>query len=221
MSHSQVMNILECHSALIENSHIVYTSGRHGRAYVNKDAIYPDTHAVSTLCRMLAEHFSSAGATVVAGPAIGGVILAQWVAYHLTELVNFAVAAVYAEKNSASAFEFRRGYDNLLASAKTLVVEDILTTGRSVSAMVKAVRACGGEVVGVGALCNRGAVTAAHIGDPPELYSLIAVPLESWAAEDCPLCAQGIAVNTTVGKGREFIAEHSSEHAPQQKQHAS
>jgi len=207
MVYSEIINILEKRSALIRDSHIVYTSGRHGCAYVNKDAIYPDTHAVSSLCRILASHFTGLQPTVVAAPAIGGVILAQWLAHHLSEGMRSTVLAVYAEKNLNEGFDFRRGYDKIIEGARVLIAEDILTTGGSVSAVVRAVRSCGGEVVGVGALCNRGAVTAAHIGFPPELYSLIEIPLESWTAEECPLCAQGVPINTEVGKGRDFIAQ--------------
>lgn len=204
-----VLRLLESRSALIRDSHVVYTSGRHGRAYVNKDAIYPDTQAVSELCRQLAAHFAPARPEVVAAPAIGGVILGQWTAHHLSEATGAKVLSVYAEKNAAGGFDFRRGYDEILRGARVLVVEDILTTGGSVSAVVSAVRACGGEVVGVGALCNRGAITAARIGDPPELFSLIEVSLESWSPEECPLCARGVEVNTTVGKGREFVAQRT------------
>lgn len=206
----EILRLLESRSALIQDSHVVYTSGRHGRAYINKDAIYPDTRAVSELCRMLAAHFAPARPAVVAAPAIGGVILGQWVAHHLSEITGSAVLSVYAEKNTAGGFDFRRGYDEILRGARVLIVEDILTTGGSVSAVVSAVRACGGEVVGVGALCNRGAVTAAQIGDPPELHSLVELSLESWSPEECPLCARGVEINTTVGKGREFVAQRSA-----------
>jgi orotate phosphoribosyltransferase len=60
-------------------------------------------------------------------------------------------------------------------------------------------------VVGVAALCNRGGVTAEALG-APALYSLASVPLESWPAEECPLCAAGVPVNTRLGKGAAFLA---------------
>jgi orotate phosphoribosyltransferase len=67
------------------------------------------------------------------------------------------------------------------------------------------VRAAGAEVVGVSALCNRGGVTAAALG-APALHSLLDVRLDSWPAEACPLCRDGVPVNVDVGKGREFRA---------------
>ncbi len=194
--------------ALITDDHLVYTSGRHGPSYVNKDALYPHTAATSAACAQLAAHFAAAGVEVVAGPTVGGVILAQWTAHHLSASSGREVLAVYAEEEGAGEARrrvFRRGYDALVAGRRVLVVEDILTTGGSARMVVEAVGAAGGEVVGVGALVNRGGVTAAQIG-APELYCLAAVPLESYEADACPLCAAGVPVNTRVGKGAAFLA---------------
>jgi orotate phosphoribosyltransferase len=128
MNRADVLTILQAHGALIVDSHIVYTSGKHGSAYVNKDAIYPYTESVSRLCEAIADHFRGSAIDVVAAPAIGGVILSQWVAHHLQARRCDAIA-VYAEKSADGTFEFRRGYDRLLAGRRVLVVEDILTTG--------------------------------------------------------------------------------------------
>lgn len=194
--------------ALITGDHLVYTSGRHGSSYVNKDALYPHTAATSAICARIAGRFAQAGVEVVAGPTVGGVIMAQWTAHHLSELTGREVLAVYAEEEPGVELKrraFRRGYDALVAGRRVLVVEDILTTGGSVRLVVEAVAAAGGTVVGVAALANRGAITAEQIG-APELYALADVPLESYPAEACPLCAAGVPVNTRVGKGAAFLA---------------
>jgi orotate phosphoribosyltransferase len=70
---------------------------------------------------------------------------------------------------------------------------------------VAAVRAAGGQVVAVAALCNRGGLTAADL-DVPVLRALMELSLESWEASACPLCRDGVPVDTEVGKGREFLA---------------
>jgi orotate phosphoribosyltransferase len=208
MSDSDVLATLAAVGALITGDHLVYTSGRHGSSYVNKDALYPHTAATSAVCARIAERFADAGAEVVAGPTVGGVIMAQWTARHLSELTGREVLAVYAEEEQADGVRrrvFRRGYDGLLAGRRVLVVEDILTTGGSARMVVEAVAAAGGTVVGVGALCNRGGVTAGAIG-APLLFSLAEVPLESFAPEECPLCRAGLPINTRVGKGAAFLA---------------
>lgn len=207
MNEQEVLEVLGKVAAVITNSHIVYTSGKHGSVYVNKDAIYPHTKETSKLCRAIAQQFTDKGVELVISPAVGGVILSQWTAYHLTMLTGTEVMGVYADKASESDdFIIKRGYDKLIAGKRVLVVEDVLTTGGSVKRVVEAVRAFGGNVIGVGALCNRGGIMLKDIGNVPELYALVNVNLEAWDEADCPLCKQGVPISTDVGKGREFLA---------------
>jgi orotate phosphoribosyltransferase len=81
----------------------------------------------------------------------------------------------------------------------------VLTTGGSVKKVIEVVRSLGGRVVGLGALCNRGGITAEDVGNVPKLQALVSINLEAWEPNDCPLCKQNVAINTNVGKGREFL----------------
>jgi orotate phosphoribosyltransferase len=192
--------ILSESGAVLQDSHVVYTSGRHGSAYVNKDAVYPHTERVRELCAMMAELARPLGAEVVCGPAMGGIILAQWTGHAL------GLPAVYAEKASEGGMVLKRGYDRVVRGRRVLVVEDVLNTGGSIAEAVRAVATAGGIVAGAVALCNRGGVTADAIG-VPVLHALVEVALDSWAADACPLCRDGVPINTDVGKGREFLAQ--------------
>jgi len=209
MSEQEILKILRKVGAVITNSHIVYTSGKHGSAYVNKDAVYPHTNETSRLCRYIANHFEDSGVEVVIAPAVGGVILSQWTAYHLTGLTGRGeVLGVYADKiivDGEDVFVIKRGYDKLIDHKHVLVVEDVLTTGGSVKKVINAVRACGGTVAGVGVLCNRGGITPENLG-VRILFALTNIHMDAWDEKDCPLCAQNVPINTDVGKGREFLA---------------
>jgi orotate phosphoribosyltransferase len=213
MTEQEVLNLLGKVGAVITDSHIVYTSGKHGTAYVNKDAVYPHTRETSRLCLEIAREFVDSDIQVVIAPAIGGVILSQWVAHHLSELTGSPlpggrdVLGVYAEKSDdGGTFIIKRGYDKLIAGKNVLVVEDVLTTGGSAKKVVEAVRAIGGNVIGLGVLCNRGGITPQDVADVPELFALVNVKLDAYDEVDCPLCAKGIPINTDVGKGREYLA---------------
>jgi orotate phosphoribosyltransferase len=194
--------LAEAH-AMITGSHIVYTSGKHGSAYVNKDAVYPNTARVAELCRFLADAAAPHRPEIVCGPAMGGIILAQWTGHHL------GLPAVYAEKRGDGGMVLKRGYDKLVAGKRVLVVEDVLNTGGSIKETIAAVREAGGDVVAAAALVNRGAVTAAQVG-APALTALLDVTLDAWDADACPLCRDGVPINTDVGKGREFLAQRSA-----------
>ena len=101
-------------------------------------------------------------------------------------------------------FVIKRGYDKLVAGKQVLVVEDIINTGGSVKKVIMATRKYGGTIVGVGALCNRGGITAQDL-DIPKLVVLMEVKLDAWDETDCQLCKDGVPVNMDVGKGREFL----------------
>ena len=222
MNEQEVLEILGRVGAVINDSHIVYTSGKHGTAYINKDALYPYTGYTSDLCREIAEQFTNYSVEMVIAPAIGGVILSQWTAHHLSKINGYKVLGVYAEKEilaipdpegksrpcyvETGNFIIKRGYDKLVAKRNVLVVEDVLTTGGSAKKVIEAVRIIGCNVVGLGVLCNRGGITPQDVANPLKLFALTHVKLDSWEEADCPLCAQGVPINTDVGKGREYLA---------------
>jgi len=201
---SEVLALLNRVGAIITNSHIVYTSGRHGSSYINKDALYPHTTETSYVCSRIAAYFADANIDVVAGPTLGGIILAQWVAHHLGNLTGKAVQAVYAEEEGEGDNRrrvFRRGYGERLLRKRVLVVEDVLNTGGSAQKVINAVYAMDAKPVGLGALCNRGGLTAQDFG-VSRFYALVKLDMASWEPDECPLCQQGVPINTRVGKGR-------------------
>lgn len=203
LSAAEIKDIFLKSNAFIFDSHIIYTSGKHGKAYVNKDALYPHTDLTSRLCEQIAQHFKNSNIDAVLAPALGGIILSQWTAHHLSRLNQREVLGVYAEKSTElEGFVIKRGYDELIRNKRVLIVEDILTTGISVKKVVETARQIPCEIVGVAALCNRGQVNEATLADVPELYSLLQINLETWDPSECPMCKNKMPINTSVGKGK-------------------
>lgn len=208
-----ILRELAAVNAIVTNTHVVYTSGRHGSAYVNKDAIYLHPRVISALCYTMGKMYDTPDRIdTVAGPTIGGVILSQWMASHLTHRrMKGETVAVFAEEDGDGDQKrrvFKRGYDHYVTDRNVVVVEDILTTGGSARKVIEAVRELGGRVIGLSVLCNRGGITAKDVGDVP-VYALTSIPLESWAEDECPLCQAHIPINTTVGKGTAFLARNN------------
>ncbi|MDI6883448.1 MAG: hypothetical protein QMC93_03255, partial [Patescibacteria group bacterium] len=56
-----------------------------------------------------------------------------------------------------------------------------------------------------GVLCNRGGITPEDVANPPKLFALVDLKLDTWDEAECPLCVKGIPINTEIGKGREFL----------------
>ena len=210
MNNDAVMQMLTKVSAVITNTHVVYTSERHGNAYINKDALYTHTKETSELCKLMADQYDADKIDVVIGPIIGGVVLSQWIAYHLNnKRKSGETLSLYAEKEGEGEDKnlvIKRGYDAHIPGKNVLVVEDILTTGGSARKCIEAVQALGGNVVALSALCNRGGITAKDVCNVT-IHALTNITMDSWAEKDCPLCKEKVPINTNVGKGKIFLSK--------------
>src|SRR5258708_33859616 len=136
----EVITILKKTKAILADSHFVGTSGRHMPTYINKDALYPHTQETSRICQLFAEKYKDQAIDVVAAPALGGIILSTWTAYHLSQLKKKEVLGVYTEKTPDKNQVFTRGYDKLVKGKNVLIIEDLTTTGGSVKKVVDSIR---------------------------------------------------------------------------------
>jgi orotate phosphoribosyltransferase len=207
---SDVISILKKVQAVLTDGHFVYTSGKHGSIYVNKDAVYPHTKETSQIGKLFAEKFKNKNIDVVAAPALGGIILSQWTAYHLSKLKKKEVLGVYTEKNAENGQIFTRGYDKLVKGKNVLVIEDLTTTGGSVRKVVDTVKAADGKVVGIGVMINRDPknVTTEVVGGP--FISLGILKAEAFDEKKCPLCKKGVPINTNAGHGKKYLEAKKS-----------
>jgi len=199
-------SMLEDCSALIVDGHFVYASGHHGPGWIAKDVINMDPTRPHALGRMLAEAIEESGCELdlVCGPAIGGVISAQYTALAL------GVECVFAERvriDDSEEFRLKRGYDEVVSGRRVLVVDDVINTGHSTKLVLSAVAAAGGEVVAVAAWISRGNVGVESFGVDTFIY-LDEVLLPSHAPETCELCARSVPINTRYAHGAEFIAKN-------------
>ncbi|MFA9288711.1 MAG: orotate phosphoribosyltransferase [Weeksellaceae bacterium] len=206
-----VLDILKKVGAVITDDHFVYTSGKHGSVYVNKDAVYPHTAETSKIGQMFAEHFKDLDIDVVVAPALGGIILSQWTAHHLSALKNKEILGVYTEKDADKNQVFTRNYDKLVTGKNVLVIEDLTTTGGSVKKVVDTVRATGGTVAAVGVMVNRNpAEVKSEMFDAP-FHALGVLEVSAVDEADCELCKTNVPINTNVGHGKKYMqAKHTA-----------
>ncbi len=181
----ELANVIVC-------GHFVFTSGRHSDTYFDKRLLYRDEKTTSHVCRQIAL-FADDAVEVVVGPEEAGFTVAKFVAEHLGILLSRKIKKVPAKKNG-SGFELSRHYRRFIAGKQVLVVDDVLTTGGTIQKVVELVRRHGGNVRGVGVICNRGGMTEAKLR-VPWLYAAITLSLRSYAPEDCPLCKAGISID--------------------------
>jgi orotate phosphoribosyltransferase len=200
-------------SGALREGHFLLKSGRHSDAYLEKFAVLSDPAATSELCGFWAARHRTerdgAAIDVVAGPTTGGVILAFETGRQL------GTRAIFAEEvrgdDGGIRREFRRGF-RIEPGERVLLVDDILTTGGSLLAMLPAVEAAGGEIVECGVLVDRSGgmstLTSPLTGRVYPLRALWALDLPTYepGAETCPRCADGTPLYAPGSTGATTVA---------------
>jgi orotate phosphoribosyltransferase len=184
-------------SGALREGHFTLKSGRHSDAYLEKFQVLQDPAATSELCAFFAglhtRRDGTASVALVAGPTTGGVILAFETARQL------GTRAIFAEEVATEAGprrEFRRGF-TITPGEKVLLVDDILTTGGSLLAMIPAVEALGGEIAECCVLVDRSGglatLTSPTTGRVYPLRPLWRLELPTYAPGpgSCPRCEAG------------------------------
>lgn len=209
---NDIITILKETKALLTDDHFVYTSGMHGSVYINKDIMYIHTSIASEVGKMFAEKAKDLEIDVVAAPALGGIVLSQWTAFHLSEFKGKEILSVYTEKTAEKNQVFTRGYDKVVEGKNVLVVEDLVTTGGSVKKVVDSVQLAGGKVLSVGVMVDRSPSNSPaneeSLGAP--FFALGTLPVEIYEPDKCSLCERNEPINTSVGHGRKFLDQQRS-----------
>jgi orotate phosphoribosyltransferase len=180
MTEDKILQILRDHGAVLEG-HFILSSGLHSDRYIQCALVLQHPQIAEQLCSELAAKLRHLGASVVAAPALGGVIVSHEVARALD------LRALFTERQEG-AMTLRRGF-SLAPGELTLVVEDVITTGGSTRETMAAVEQAGGKVVGVGALIDRSGGTA-DLGVPKT--ALVTLSVQNYKPQECPLCQSGI-----------------------------
>jgi orotate phosphoribosyltransferase len=195
-------------SGALKEGHFLLKSGKHSERYLEKFLVLQDPAATSELCGFwAARNRDAAGAPLVdlvAGPTTGGIVLAFETGRQL------GVRAIFAEEvtdaGGAVRREFRRGF-TIAAGERVLLVDDILTTGGSLLAMIPAVEAMGGEIVGCVVMADRSgglaALSSPLTGRSYPLSALWQLQLPTYdpGPETCPACKAEVPLHAPGSTG--------------------
>ncbi|UCD64627.1 MAG: orotate phosphoribosyltransferase [Candidatus Zixiibacteriota bacterium] len=182
MNQEDVLQLFKQSNALL-SGHFKLSSGRHSDIYYEKFTLLKQPSLCTRICEEMARRFSGSGAVTVVGPTTGGIIIAYDVARYM------GIEAIYAEPGDQGRV-FKRGF-SLDRGQKIVIVDDVLTTGRSVFEVIDLVKRYQANIVGIGLMLDRSNGTV--VFEYP-YFALAKVSAESWAPDECPLCAQGIEI---------------------------
>jgi orotate phosphoribosyltransferase len=205
----EVLELLKKTKAIFSNDHFVFTNGNHASRYMNKMALFAHPIYTSRIGEIMAEKYKDKDIEAVVAPALGGIILSTWTAFHLSQITKKDIPGVYTEKTPTNKQLFTRGYDEYVKGKRVLVVEDNVTTGGSVRKVVDAVKAANGTVIGVCSIANINKnptdITDKIIGAHFEY--LVSLPAITYDVAECPMCKKGLPINTKLGHGKKYLAE--------------
>ena len=179
MNQNETLALFRKCDALLEG-HFLLSSGLHSSQYIQCAKVLQYPEHGTKLGKAIAKLFQHTQCDVVVSPAIGGILIAQEVARAL------GIRAIFCERKDGKMI-LRRGFE-IKKGERVLIIEDIITTGRStmeVIAVVESFKAC---IVGIGAIIDR---SEKAIGFPVEFKSLAKLSFENFNSDNCLICKRG------------------------------
>lgn len=178
-----VRALLEETGALL-TGHFRLSSGLHSRHYVQCALLLEQPRHAKAIGAALGEKLRSLHAQRIVAPALGGVIIGYTVAEALE------LPFIFTERKEG-AMTLRRGF-RIDSGERIVIVEDVVTTGKSTRETADVIAQHGGEVVGFASILNRSG--KANPFDA-SYESLLALDFETFDEASCPLCRDGVALD--------------------------
>ena len=148
LSLEESLKILKESRALIEG-HFILSSGLHSSKYVQCAQLMSKPHKAQSICISLAEKINKEfpDFDLILSPAMGGVIIG----YEIGKILK--KETIFSERVNG-VFQLRRDF-NIKKNSKVLVVEDVITTGKSSLECSKLVTSNQGNIIGYACIINR------------------------------------------------------------------
>ena len=148
LSYKESLEILKESKALLEG-HFILSSGLHSSQYIQCAQLLSKPHLSRKICSSLADKIKNEFKKIdlILSPAIGGIVIG----YEMGKLLN--KEAIFAERINNN-FTLRRDF-TIPKSSKVLIVEDVITTGKSSLECVEIIKKSEAETVGFACLIDR------------------------------------------------------------------
>lgn len=187
MTEKELIQILQKTGALLEG-HFLLSSGLHSDKYVQCAKIlqYPDIAekiGKSLVGKLMSSEIKKPD--IVASPSIGGIIIGQEVGRAL------GIRHIFVEKDDSGKPVLRRGFQ-IDSDDTFVVVEDVITSGKSTNEVIEVLKSYGGKPLAVLSIINRSGKNEPIQGLP--LFTLLNMDLLKYEPENCPLCKNGIPI---------------------------
>ena len=176
LSYKESLKILKETNALLEG-HFILSSGLHSDKYVQCAQLLSKPEKAKDICNSLAEKIRENYKKIdlILSPAIGGIVIG----YEIGRVLN--VETIFAERINES-FNLRRGFE-IKKGQKVLIIEDVITTGKSSLECSNLVKKAGAEIIGYACLIDR-SNGKSNIAN--KIVSQIEIQIPTYKKEDLP-----------------------------------
>ncbi len=169
-----------------QRGHFLLSSGLHSGDYLQCALYLAHPRRAARAGQLLGDAIGDAGLDpeIIVAPAMGGLIIGHETARALDRPFIFTERAE-GEMVLKRGFGFEPGQ-------RVVVVEDVVTTGRSTREVIVILEDLGADVIGVASVVNRSGV--AQPFSPLPSRALLQVDFPTWTANDCPLCRDNVPI---------------------------
>ncbi len=169
-----------------QHGHFLLSSGLHSGDYLQCALYLAEPRRAARAGALIAAAIADAVPAIdlVVSPAMGGLIIGHETARAL------GLPFLFTERADGE-MVLRRGFA-VTPGQRIVIVEDVVTTGKSTREVIEILEADGAVVVGLASMVNRSANPNPF--DPKPYRALLGVSFPTWSADDCPLCADGVPI---------------------------
>lgn len=191
----QALRQLEGFAVLMRHGHFDYGNGFHGRVYLNPHQLFRHPSTIWRLAQDLLEILPGdllEQTEVVAGPVMGGALLAHTLAGLLDgrrALTHPPCSFAPFSSRGDNDFALRGFYAREMAGKRVLLADDVRNTGKTFQRCAELARQAGAAVLGTVEICDR-MEAVVDVGVPNFALAEYKAP-ENVAAADCPMCHAG------------------------------
>ena len=148
LSHKKSLNILKKTNALLDG-HFVLSSGLHSSKYIQCAKLLSYPHLAKNICLSLSNKIKKNYKKIdlILSPAMGGIIIG----YEIGKLLK--KETIFCERVKGF-FKLRRGF-NIKRKSRVLIIEDVITTGKSSLECVKLIKKAGAKLLGFSCIIDR------------------------------------------------------------------
>ena len=170
-----------------QKGHFLLSSGLHSGDYLQCALYLAHPRRAARAGGLLADAVSGAqlDPQIIISPAMGGLIIGHETARALD------LPFLFTERSEGT-MVLRRGF-GVAPGQRVVVIEDVVTTGRSTREVIDILEGLGAAVIGVASMINRSGRSQPFAPLPSR--SLLEVDFPTWSQDDCPLCREGVPIS--------------------------